>query len=136
LEIVMKIPWNIPRSNVIWASCIGAAVLLTGGMALGQPEGPVRMSAMKISSLDGFAVDDWNGDRVGQIASVETDDQGRTRWLLIDLASGGTARVASFRADLDVRKHLVSIRLPAGQLMVRAQARASALAAAVSSPSA
>ncbi|MFT3722948.1 MAG: hypothetical protein QM773_05110 [Hyphomonadaceae bacterium] len=108
------------RSHRIWAGTIAVATLLTGGMALREPEGPVRMSAMRIASLDGYSVSDWGGVPVGEIASVETDDQGRTRWLNIYLKQGGIARVASFRADLDAGRRTVSIRLPEGLLLARA----------------
>ena len=108
------------RSHKIWAGTVTLAALLTGGMALREPVGPVRMSATRIAALDGYSVSDWNGVPVGEIASIETDEQGRTRWLNIRLNEGGAARVASFRADLDASHRNVSIRLPEGLLLARA----------------
>ena len=70
--------------------------------------------------------------RVGEVAHVERDAQGRTRWLNIDLDAGGQARVASFRADLDARQKLVSLRLSEDLLIARADASA---IAAINSPS-
>jgi len=111
---------------------ISGAILATGGMAMAAPEGPVRMSALKVSSIAGYEVLDLSGLRVGEIAHVERDAQGRTRWLNIDLEVGGQARVASFRADLDARHKLVRLRLSEDLLIARADASG---IAAVSSPS-
>ena len=57
-----------------------------------------------------------------EITAVETDAQGRTRWLNINLDAGGEARVASFRADLDARQKLVNLRLSEDLLITRADA--------------
>ena len=113
---------TIKRSYISWAACLTGATLLTGGMAMREPDGPVRMSAMKVSDLSGYDVFDASGVRVGEIASVETDDWGRTRWLNIGLDTGGVARVASFRADLDASRKLVSVRLSEDLLVQRAEA--------------
>lgn len=113
---------TIKRSYISWAAGIMGATLLTGGMAMRTPEGPVRMSAMKVANLSGYAVLDAAGARVGKIAAVETDDQGRTRWIRIGLNAGGVARVASFRADLDAPRRLVSVRLSEDLLIQRAEA--------------
>ena len=78
------------------------------------------MSAIWIANLEGYGVSDSRGVHVGQIASVETDDQGRTRWLNIFLNEGVVARLASFRADLDATRRLVSIRLSEDLLQLRA----------------
>ena len=99
---------------------------------MGAPEGPVRMSALKVSGIAGYDVLDLSGARVGEIAHVEQDVQGHTRWLSIDLDAGGQARVASFRADLDARQKLVSLRLSEDLLIARSDASA---IATVSSPS-
>jgi hypothetical protein len=115
----------IKRSYLSGAACIMGAMLLAGGMAMREPDGPVRMSAMKVSNLYGYEVLDSTGARVGEIAAVETDDQGRTRWLRIGLDTGGVARVASFRADLDASHKLVSVRLSEDLLMQRAEAASS-----------
>ena len=99
---------------------------------MGAPEGPVRMSALKVSSIGGYEVIDLSGVRVGEIAHVERDAQGHTRWLNIALDAGGEARVASFRADLDARQKQVSLRLSEDLLIARADAGAIAM---VNSPS-
>ena len=120
------------RSHMAWGAIITGAILVTGGMAMGAPEGPVRMSALKVSGIAGYQVLDLSGARVGEVAHVERDAQGHTRWLNIDLDAGGQARVASFRADLDARQKLVSLRLSEDLLIARTDADATAV---VSSPS-
>lgn len=120
------------RLHMVWGAIISGAILATGGMAMGAPEGPIRMSALKVSSIAGYEVLDLSGLRVGEVAHVERDAQGRTRWLNIDLDAGGQARVASFRADLDARQKLVSLRLSEDLLIARADASA---IAAINSPS-
>ena len=120
------------RSHMAWGAIITGAILVTGGMAMGAPEGPVRMSALKVSGIAGYQVLDLSGARVGEVAHVERDAQGHTRWLNIDLDAGGQARVASFRADLDARQKLVSLRLSEDLLIARTDADAIAV---VSSPS-
>lgn len=120
------------RSHMACGAIISGAILATGGMAMGAPEGPVRMSALKVSSIGGYEVIDLSGVRVGEIAHVERDAQGHTRWLNIALDAGGEARVASFRADLDARQKQVSLRLSEDLLIARADAGAIAM---VSSPS-
>lgn len=108
------------RSHINWAGSVAAAVLLMGGMAFREPGAAFRMSATRITSLDDYSVSDWNGVPVGKIASVETDDHGRTRWLAINLHEGGVARVASFRTDLDAGRRAVSVRLQQSLLLARA----------------
>lgn len=120
------------RPHAAWGAMVGGAILFTGGMAMGEPEGPVRMSNLKVTGIAGFEVLDLNGARVGEISRVETDGEGRIRWLNVELDAGGEARVASFRADLDARQRLVSLRLSEDLLIARADAAA---AEAVSSPS-
>jgi len=112
------------RLHTAWGAIISGAILATGGMAMGASEGPIRMSALKVSSIAGYEVLDLSGLRVGEVAHVERDAQGRTRWLNIDLDAGGQARVASFRADLDARQKLVSLRLSEDLLIARADASA------------
>lgn len=120
------------RLHMAWGAIISGAILATGGMAMGAPEAPIRMSALKVSSIAGYEVLDLSGLRVGEVAHVERDAQGRTRWLNIDLDAGGQARVASFRADLDARQKLVNLRLSEDLLIARADASA---IAAINSPS-
>jgi hypothetical protein len=123
---------KVSRSHKAWGAIVAGAILATGGMAMGAPDGPVRMSGLKVSDLSGYEVLDATGARVGQISHIETDTSGRTRWLNIGLDAGGEARVASFRADLDAHQKLVSLRLSEDLLIARADAPA---IAAISSPS-
>jgi hypothetical protein len=120
------------KSQKAWSAAVAAAILATGGMATGGPDGPVRMSGLKVSDLPGYDVIDMTGVRVGRISHVETDGNGHTRWLNIGLDAGGEARVASFRADLDAHRKLVSLRLSEDLLIARADAPA---IQAISSPS-
>lgn len=122
---------SVSRSQKAWGAIVAGAILATGGMAMGAPDGSVRMSALKVSDLSGYEVLDRTGARVGQISHIETDGDGRTRWLNIGLDAGGEARVASFRADLDAGQKLVSLRLSEDLLIARADAQATA----ISSPS-
>ncbi|HOY77412.1 MAG TPA: PRC-barrel domain-containing protein [Hyphomonadaceae bacterium] len=124
---------TLSKAQKAWSAVIAAAILATGGMATGGPDGPVRMSGLKVSDLSGYEVIDMTGARVGHISHVETDGNGNTRWLNIGLDAGGEARVASFRADLDARRKLVSLRLSEDLLIARADTRA---IKAISSPSA
>lgn len=119
------------KPDWVKGAIISGAILSTGGMAMGLADGPVRMANLKLTSIAGYDVLDSTGTRVGEITLVERDEQGRARWLRIDLDAGGEARVASFRADLDARQKLVSLRLSEDLLI----ARADAAAAALSSPS-
>jgi hypothetical protein len=112
------------RSYRAWAACSAVAALVTGGMTMGAPEGPLRMSGLKVSDIAGYEVQDLSGARVGQIVRVESDGQGHTRWLRIGLDAGGEARVASFRADLDAGHQLVSLRLSKDLLVARADVAA------------
>ena len=109
------------RSHKAWSAIVSGAILATGGMAMGVPDGSVRMSGLKVSGIAGYEVLDLCGVRVGEITTDETDARGRTRWLNIDL-DAGEARVASFRADLDARQKLVNLRLSEDLLITRADA--------------
>lgn len=121
------------RSGNAWAAAVTGAILFTGGMAMPASDAPVRMANLKVSDIAGYDVHDRTGLRVGAIIDVETDMEGRTRWLVVDLDAGGEARVASFRADLDAKHQRVDLRLSEDLLIARADAAA---AEAVSSPSA
>lgn len=110
----------LTTSQKAWGAIVSAAILATGGMAIGSPDGPVRMSGLKVSDLSGYEVLDVTGSRVGQISRIEIDGNGHTRWLNIGLDAGGEARVASFRADLDAHQKLVSLRLSEDLLIARA----------------
>ncbi|RYG38192.1 MAG: PRC-barrel domain containing protein [Burkholderiales bacterium] len=120
------------KSQKAWGAVVTAAILATGGMTMGGPDGPVRMSGLKVSDLSGYEVIDMSGARVGHVSRIETDGDGRTRWLNIGLDAGGEARVASFRADLDAHQKLVSLRLSEDLLIARAETPA---IQAISSPS-
>ena len=112
------------RLHKAWGAIVSAAILATGGMAMAGPDGAVRMSGLKVSDIAGYDVLDASGLRVGEIARIETDAQGRTRWLNITLDAGGNARVAAFRANLDAKQKLVSLRLSEDLLIARADAAA------------
>ncbi len=112
------------RLHKAWGAIVSAAILATGGMAMAGPDGAVRMSGLKVSDIAGYDVLDASGLRVGEIARIETDAQGRTRWLNITLDAGGNARVAAFRANLDAKQKLVSLRLSEDLLIARAGAAA------------
>lgn len=124
---------TVSKSQKAWGAIVAGAILATGGMAIGAPDGPVRLSALKVSDLSGFEVLDRTGARVGEISHIETDRTGHTRWLTIGLDAGGKARVASFRADLDAGQKLVTLRLSEDLLIARADSQATD---AISSPSA
>ena len=115
---------KVSTSHKAWGAIVAGAILVTGGMAMGSPEGPVRMSGLKVSDLSGYEVLDRTGSRVGEIRDIETDGDGRTRWLNIGLDAGGEARVASFRADLDAGQKLISLRLSEDLLIARADTQA------------
>ncbi|MBK8839836.1 MAG: hypothetical protein IPO30_14330 [Hyphomonadaceae bacterium] len=112
------------RLHKAWGAIVSGAILATGGMAMAGPDGAARMSGLKVSDIAGYDVLDASGLRVGEIARIETDGQGRTRWLNITLDAGGNARVASFRANLDAKQKLVSLRLSEDLLIARADAAA------------
>lgn len=103
----------------------GLAVLATlaaGGMAMGPPDHPVRMSDLRVEGLASSPVVDPTGAAVGKIIDVQTDRDGRARWLDIALDAGGEARVASFRAFLDAPHHRIALTLPEDLLIARADA--------------
>jgi hypothetical protein len=110
------------------------AALATGGMAMGLPDHPARMSGLRVEGLAGHVVVDRAGEKVGEVIKVEADRHGRTRWLDIALDAGGEARVASFRAFLDASNRRIAVTLSEDLLVSRAdQAAAEAPA---TSPSA
>jgi hypothetical protein len=95
------------------------AALATGGMAMGPPDHPVRMSGLRMEGLSGYVVVDRAGAKVGEIIKVEADRIGRTRWLDIALDAGGAARVASFRAFLDAPRRQIAVSLSEDLLISR-----------------
>jgi hypothetical protein len=108
---------------------LAALVVLTaGGMTLGVPDHPVRMSGLHVKGLIGLAVVDRAGGNVGEVLEVETDRKGRTRWLDIALDAGGEARVASFRAFLDSPRRRITLTLSEDLLISRADAATEATA--------
>ena len=93
------------------------AALATGGMATAPPEGPVRMSNLRIASVTsegiaGYSVVDAEGFRIGEIIQVDSDNSGKARWLHVDLDAGGEVKLASFRGWLDARNQSVKLQLP------------------------
>jgi hypothetical protein len=91
----------------------------TGGMAMGLPDGPVRMSNIPTPKVAGYPVFDSHGEKVGELVRIASDDQGRARWIDVALAEGGQARVASFRAFIDLKRKEVDVVLPRDLLYAR-----------------
>ena len=108
----------------------GVLAIATSGMAMAPPDGPVRMSNLKVSGLAGFDVIDSGGVHVGEVISVDTDRRGLARWVNIALDQGGEARLASFRAWLDAGERKIALQLPEDIVLRYADANA------VNSPSA
>jgi len=115
------------RLTVLSAALIAMAALATGGMAMGPPLEPVRMSGLNADKTAGYPVFDRYGQPVGQIASVENAD-GRTMWLNIKLEDGNMARVASFRGFLDARARQVDLILTRDVVETRGIEQANAAA--------
>jgi hypothetical protein len=112
------------RAKITWGSGALAVVLAfsTGGMAIGPPELPVRMSNLEVQGLGGFAVIDSAGLHIGQVINVDADRRGHARWVRVALNQGGEAKVASFRAWLDASERTVSVQLPEDIVLRRAEA--------------
>jgi hypothetical protein len=125
---------GVARQSVkfAWGSGVLAGVLAiaTSGMAMAPPDGPVRMSNLKVSGLAGFDVVDSGGVHVGEVISVDTDRRGLARWVNIALDHGGEAKLASFRAWLDAGKRKIALQLPEDIVLRYAEA------SVVNSPSA
>jgi hypothetical protein len=115
------------RLTALSAALIAMAALATGGMAMGPPIEPVRMSGVNADKTEGYPVFDRYGEPVGHIASVENAD-GRTMWLNIKLDDGNMARVASFRGFLDARARQVDLILTRDLLETRGIEQANAAA--------
>jgi sporulation protein YlmC with PRC-barrel domain len=117
---------NRRHAKFAWASGLlaGALAIATGGMAMAPPDGPLRMSNLRISGLAGFDVVDSNGGHVGEVISVDTDRRGHARWLTIALEQGGEVRLASFRAWLDAGERQIALQLPEDIVLRRAEADA------------
>src|SRR5690349_15226538 len=114
---IKKVAWGT-------SAIAGLLALATGGMSMAPPEGPVRMSALRVEGLSGLPVRASEGQAVGHIVSVTADDEGRTRYLRIALDDGGEATVASFRAWLDADGQGIALMLPEDLLLARADAEA------------
>jgi len=112
------------HARFAWASGLlaGALAIATGGMAMAPPDGPVRMSNLRISGLSGFDVIDSSGAHIGEVISVEADRRGHARWLTIALEQGGEAKLASFRAWLDAGERQIALQLPEDIVLRRAEA--------------
>lgn len=105
---------------------VALAALATGGMSAAAPDSPVQMSNLRIASIatngiSGYEVVDVEGDRVGEVVQVTTDDGGQARWLRVALDDGGEVTVASFRAMLDARHETVQLKLPYDLVVRRAE---------------
>ena len=115
---------NRQRAKIAWGLLAGMLAVATGGMALAPPEGPVRMSNLKVSGLGGFDVVDSGGVHVGEVISVEADRRGRARWINLSLDQGGEAKLASFRAWLDGGERKIVLQLPEDIVVRHAEADA------------
>lgn len=98
------------RATVLTASLAAMALLATGGMVMGPPFEPVRLSGMNAEKTVGYPVFDRYGDSVGHVASVENVD-GHTMWVNVALPDGAIAKVASFRGFVDARNKEVGLIL-------------------------
>ena len=114
------------RAKIAWGSGVLAGVfaIATSGMAMAPADGPVRMSNLKVSGLDGFEVIDVSGVHVGQVISVDTDRRGHARWVNVALDQGGEVKLASFRAWLDASERQIALQLPEDIVLRRAEADA------------
>ena len=116
------------RAKIAWGSGVLAGVLAiaTGGMAMAPPEGPVRMSNLKVSglqasSMGGFDVIDVSGVHLGEVISVDADRRGHARWVNVALDQGGEVKLASFRAWLDAGERKIALQLPEDIVLRRAE---------------
>src|SRR5690606_4088462 len=111
------------RARIAWGTGLTAAVLAkaTGGMAMREPEGPIRMSGLRLEGLAGYRVVDRAGRPIGEIDHVEADYKGRTRFVHVDLDAGGEVKLASFRAWLDDKTRTISLDLPQDIVLRRAE---------------
>jgi hypothetical protein len=111
------------HARFAWATgaLAGVLAIATGGMAMAPPEGPVRMSNLKVSGLAGFDVVDESGVHVGEVISVDTDRRGRARWVNVALDQGDSVRLASFRAWLDAGEQKLRLQLPVDIVLRRAE---------------
>ena len=106
------------QRRIAWGTGVLAGILAiaTGGMAMAPPDGPVRMSNLRVSefvsNVDGFDVIDSAGVHVGETVSIETDRRGLARWINVALDQGGEVKLASFRGWLDVRERTITLQLP------------------------
>lgn len=94
------------------AFAVTTAVLIQLPIADATPNEPANMSSLKVQGLAGYPVHDSNGALIGEVERVETDDQGRTRYLRIDLTGGREARLSAFRARLDEEAERIDLVMP------------------------
>lgn len=73
---------------------------------------PSTMSGLRVDGLAGYSVHDAVGLRIGEISDIETDHEGRTRYLRIRLDDGREARLSAFRAHLDEAGDRVDLMMP------------------------
>jgi hypothetical protein len=111
------------RAKIAWGSgaLAGILAIATGGMAMAPPEGPVRMSNLKVDGLSGFDVIDVSGVHVGEVISVDADRRGHARWINVALDQGGEVKLASFRAWLDAGERRIALQLPEDIVLRRAE---------------
>ncbi len=94
------------------AFAVAMAVLVQLPIGAASRDEPANMSSLRIEGLAGYPVHDSSGARIGKVERVETDDQGRTRYLRIDLFDGRQARLSAFRARLDEQAGRIDLVMP------------------------
>lgn len=127
---------GLPR-KLAWISAALAGTVVLSATAVAttvEPDGPVRMSGLKVSGLSGYEVLDSVGARVGEVIRVDADYKGRTRYVRVALDQGGEVRMAAFRAYLDKPNRQVEMILPADLIIAEAETEMATNAEA-SSPS-
>ena len=104
------------QRKIIIATAAGTSVvalaLATLVMAPHPSEAPQHMSGLKISGLSGYGVRDSDGRDVGHVIEVQTDEQGRTRYVRAALNGGEEVRIAAFRAQLDKVGKRIDLTVP------------------------
>lgn len=73
---------------------------------------PVNMSSLRVEGLSGYPVHDAGGVRIGEVRQVETDQEGRTRYIHMALDDGRETRLAAFRAQLDTSARRIDLVMP------------------------
>jgi hypothetical protein len=104
------------------AASAGFLVLASAGLAMAAPDGPARMSELRLlHEIAGYDVFDNNNVRIGEVTRIDTDGRsGHARYVHVSLDAGGNVKVAAFRAFFNARKREVEVRLPQDILFERA----------------